>query len=154
MQLKWIIGIGIIAVAGWAVSMLNFGDSLVYFYTPAEARQKAPDLGRNTIKIGAMVKTGTVQWNPRDLDLAFVITDFKGNEIDVQHKGIKPDLFREGQGVVVEGRLSADGKNFTADRLMVKHSEEYKAPDDSHSIDKELLEKSIFKYQDGGPGGT
>jgi cytochrome c-type biogenesis protein CcmE len=54
-------------------------------------------------------------------------------------------MFKENSGVVVEGRIDAAGKKMVSQRLMVKHSEEYKKPDAHHSVDKELLEKSIFK---------
>jgi len=75
-----------------------------------------------------------------------VISDLKGHEIKVSHKGTPPDMFKEGQGVVVEGILSPDGKSVKSRRLMVKHSEEYKKPGDhAGTPNKELLEKSIFK---------
>ena len=62
--------------------------------------------------------------------------------------GTPPDMFKEGQGVVVEGRISTDGQSLAARNLMVKHSEEYKKPGAEHSsMDKELLEKSLFKGQ-------
>ena len=75
MKSKWIIGGVVIAGTIVAMSLLNLGDDLVYFYTPSEAVAKAADLGKNTIKIGALVKSGSVQWEARDLDLTFVLTD-------------------------------------------------------------------------------
>ncbi len=144
-NLKWLVGGGIIAVAVAAISTLNFGTSVVYFYTPAEAVTKATELSAKTIKVGALVKPGSVQWEPEALNLNFMLTDLKGNEIAVSHHGTPPDMFKENQGVVVEGRIDGGGKNFVATNLMVKHSEEYKKPDDHASMDKMLLEKSIFK---------
>jgi cytochrome c-type biogenesis protein CcmE len=117
----------------------------VYFYTPQEAFAKAADINDKTIKVGGMVKAGTVVWKPEDLALDFVMTDMQGVDIEVSHKGTPPDMFKENAGVVVEGRIEADGKKMVSQRLMVKHSEEYKTPDSHHSVDKELLEKSIFK---------
>ncbi|MGE0174513.1 MAG: cytochrome c maturation protein CcmE [Oligoflexales bacterium] len=145
--LKWLLVVGVIAVAGLAISKLNFGDNLVYFYTPQEAVAKAAELSAKKIRVGAMVKPGTVQWDPQSLQLAFTATDLKGSEIAVSHRGIKPDLFKEGQGVVMEGRIEASGTKFTSTNLMVKHSEEYKKPDDHGSMDKALLEESLFKGQ-------
>jgi len=124
------------------VSVLENG---VFFYTPKEAYEKAADIDSKTIKVGGMVKAGTVVWKPEDLALNFVMTDMQGTDIEVSHKGTPPDMFKENSGVVVEGRIEADGKKMVSQRLMVKHSEEYKKPDAQHSVDKELLEKSIFK---------
>ena len=84
-------------------------------------------------------------WKPEDLSLDFVMTDMRDTDIMVHHKGVPPDMFKEGQGVVVEGRIEQDGKRIVSRNLMVKHSEEYKKPDQQHSMNKELLEKSIFK---------
>ncbi len=142
---KWIIGLGVVVVAALAVGNLKFGDSVVYFYTPDEAFAKAGTISDKTIKVGGMVKTGSVQWKPEDLALDFVMTDMRDTDIQVHHKGVPPDMFKEGQGVVVEGRIDADGKRMVSRNLMVKHSEEYKKPDAQHSMNKELLEKSIFK---------
>lgn len=111
---KWILGFGVISIAIAVVSQLNFGDSLVYFYVPSEAVPQAQELSKKNIKIGAMVKKGTVDWQAKNLQLDFVITDYAGHEIDVGFKGIKPDMFNEGQGVVVEGKISPDGKTFQA----------------------------------------
>lgn len=144
--LKWLLGLGVIGVAVGVVTQLNFSDNLVYFYTPQEATAKAAELQAKSIKIGGMIMPGTVQWDAKNLDLAFTMTDLKGIDIAVTHKGIKPDMFKEGQGVVVEGKLDASGKHMVASKLMVKHSEEYKKPGDEHgSMNKALLEDSLFK---------
>jgi cytochrome c-type biogenesis protein CcmE len=145
LPLKWIVGGAVILVAALAVTNLQFGDNVVYFYTPQEAFAKAADNNDKTIKVGGMVKSGTVVWKPEDLALNFVMTDMQGVDIEVSHKGTPPDMFKENAGVVVEGRIESDGKKMVSQRLMVKHSEEYKTPDAQHSVDKELLEKSIFK---------
>ena len=143
--MKWIVGGGIILVAGLAVSNLKFGDNVVYFYTPDEAMAKAPEIDTKTIKVGGMVKAGSVDWKAEELALNFVISDLKGHEIKVAHKGNPPDMFKEMSGVVVEGHISKDGQTMVSQKLMVKHSEEYKKPDVEHSIDKQLLENSMFK---------
>ncbi len=145
---KWLIGIGVIAVAIVAIAMTQISSNTVYFYTPEEIAVKAPELAGKTIKVGGMVIVGSVDWKAEALDLAFTMTDLKGHEIRVQHKGTPPDMFKEGQGVVVEGTISADGKNMTSKTLLVKHSEEYKKPGDhAAGVSKELLEKSMFKDQ-------
>lgn len=145
LPLKWLLGGGVILVGALAVSNLKFSDNVVYFYTPQEAFAKAADINDKTIKVGGMVKTGTVEWKPEELALNFIMTDMQGIDIAVAHKGTPPDMFKENAGVVVEGRIDGEGKKMVSQRLMVKHSEEYKTPDAQHSVDKELLEKSIFK---------
>ncbi|NRA63806.1 MAG: cytochrome c maturation protein CcmE [Pseudobacteriovorax sp.] len=144
---KWLIGIFVIAFASIAISMLNFGENIVYFYTPKEATAQAAELSKKTIKVGGMVKAGSVDWQAKDIKLAFTLTDMKGTEITVNHDGTPPDMFKENQGVVVEGRLADDGSNLVAQRLMVKHSEEYKKPDDHSTMNEALLEESIFKNE-------
>lgn len=143
--MKWLVGGGVILVAALAVTNLNFGDNVVYFYTPDEAQAKAAEIDTKTIKVGGMVKAGTVVWKAEELFLEFVISDLKGHEIKIAHKGNPPDMFKENSGVVVEGHISKDGQSMVSQKLMVKHSEEYKAPDATHSTDKQLIEKSMFK---------
>lgn len=145
---RWIVGGVVIAGAVVGISFLNLGDNLIYFYTPGEAFAKAADLGSTTIKVGGMVKAGSVVWQRESLDLNFTVTDMKGHEISVAHKGTPPDMFKENSGVVVEGRLEDGGKHMVSRNLMVKHSEEYKKPDGSSTdLNKEMLERSLFKGQ-------
>ncbi len=146
LPLKWIIGGAVLVLAIIAASSLKFGEgSVVYFYTPDEAFAKAAELDNKIIKVGGMVKAGSVMWKAEDVHLSFVMTDMKGVDIQVEHNGVPPDMFKENSGVVVEGRITPNGQSMTAQKLMVKHSEEYKAPDAQHSANKEMLEKSIFK---------
>jgi len=142
---KWLLGATVIGCAIVGLGFLNLGDNLVYFYTPAEAIAKASDIGDKTIRVGAMVKAGSVKRSVEPINVEFVATDLKDAEIFVKYQGIAPDMFKEGQGVVVEGRLLDSGRTMIAKNLLVKHSEEYKKPDAQHSLDKEYLQKSLFK---------
>lgn len=142
---RWLVGGAVIAASVVGLSFLSLGDNLVYFYTPQEAYAKGADLEGQLVKVGGMVKAGTVEWKPETVSLAFVMTDFQGHEIAVRHTGSPPDMFKENQGVVVEGRLQEGGKTMASRNLMVKHSEEYKKPGDHSTMDKALLEKSLFK---------
>jgi cytochrome c-type biogenesis protein CcmE len=142
---KWIVGACIIAGVVIGMSFLSLNDNLVYFYTTGEATAQAETLATKNIKVGGMVKPGSVQWEPEKLALNFVITDLKEHEIVVNHRGTPPDMFKENQGVVVEGKIDPTGKSMTSKHLMVKHSEEYKKPGDHSTMDKALLERSIFK---------
>ena len=151
---KWVIGISLIAVAVLAIALTQISSNTVYFYTPDEVQAKAATLNSQNIKVAGMVVAGSREWAPETLKLAFTITDLKNHDIRVSYNGPPPDMFKEGQGVVVEGKISMDGKSFAAKTLMVKHSEEYKKPSEhGGSINKELLEKSLFKDQTSGDGG-
>ena len=142
---KWVIGGTVIGLAILVISFLTLGQNAVYFYTPAEAVLQAKRLQKDEIKVGGMVLPGSQKWIAANLDLQFTLTDFKGNEIHVKHKGTPPDMFKEGSGVVVEGRIDSAGGEMISRNLMVKHSEEYKKPDEGHSVDKKLIEDSMFK---------
>lgn len=144
--MKWVILAGIVGMVALIITQLNFGDGMVYFYTPKEVLAKKAEIKGKPVMVGAMVKAGSVTWQPEHLKLDFTLTDFKGHEIAVNHVGVKPDLFKENQGVVVEGSFAPDG-SLKAKKLIVKHSEEYKAPHSGESIDKKLLQESIFKNQ-------
>lgn len=104
-------------------------DNLVYFLTPSELQAKGDSARGKPVRLGGMVVPGTVKWDAQNLDLRFTLADTKGN-IEVHSKKAPPQMFREGQGVVVEGRLNRSGI-FESTSLMVKHSNEYKAPHDA-----------------------
>jgi cytochrome c-type biogenesis protein CcmE len=144
-QLRLVIGISIILLTIIALSFLKLGGNIVYFYTPSEAYAEGVKIQDKVIRIGGMVQENSREWDGDNLNLSFQLTDYKGHDIMVDYIGSPPDLFKEGQGVVVEGYYQHDAKKFAAKKLMVKHSEEYQMPDAEHSIDKELLQKSIFK---------
>lgn len=146
---SWFIGAAIILGAAFLMSFLVMPEYMVYFYTPREALLKASELSKRDIKVGGMVEAGSMKWNAQDLLLTFTLTDLSDVKIMVTYLGTPPDMFKENSGVVVEGRINDDGTQLKANKLMVKHSEEYKAPDDGHSVDKELIEKSIFKGVSG-----
>lgn len=145
-SMRWTIGIAVIAGAIGLIATTQLSSNVVYFYTPDEAYAKAAEISGKNIKVGGMVLPGSVNWQPENLSLSFTISDLKGHEIRISHKGTPPDMFKENQGVVVEGQLANDGKSMLSRRLMVKHSEEYKKPGDhAAGPNKQLLEQSIFK---------
>jgi cytochrome c-type biogenesis protein CcmE len=94
-----------------------------------------------------MVVPGSVDWKAENLSLHFTLSDLKGAEIRIAHTGTPPDMFKENQGVVVEGSIAKDGKTMTSKHLLVKHSEEYKSSGDHSTMEKTLLEQSMFKGQ-------
>ena len=112
------------AAAGLVLYAMN--DSLVFFYTPSEVQQKLQakqiDLDR-PFRLGGLVETGSVERDATGVNVRFRVTDTV-DTLTVAYQGILPDLFREGQGVVAQGRLGADGV-FTATEVLAKHDENY-----------------------------
>jgi cytochrome c-type biogenesis protein CcmE len=114
--------IGALAVLAVAASLVLFAlrDNIVFFYTPVELAQKQIAPGAR-LRIGGLVKEGSVVRNGRDV--SFAVTD-RTKDLDIAYTGLLPDLFREGQGVVVDGFLLSDG-TFKADSVLAKHDERY-----------------------------
>ena len=118
-------------------------ESTVFFYTPGEILAKPADFRGREIRIGALVVRNSTQWDPNQVLLKFKVTEDSTNAIEVVYPGVKPDMFREGQGVVVEGRLDATGV-FQANTLLVKHSEDY-AIDKNQRLEKEKKYRSVIQ---------
>lgn len=127
-----LIGGGLAALGLAAYLVLNaFESNLVFFFTPSQiALGEAPK--NRTFRVGGMVKEGTVKRD--NLTVAFVVTD-TAKEVSVSYTGILPDLFREGKGVVAQGKLGDDGK-FTATEVLAKHDENYMPPEAQHAVDE------------------
>ena len=122
--------LAVLAVA--AMLVLNaFRSNLVFFYTPTQiANGEAPH--NKAFRIGGLVKTGTLH---RDgVTAYFTVTDTSKDTI-VKYTGILPDLFREGRGVVAEGRIGDDGQ-FTASEVLAKHDENYMPPEAKSAVDQ------------------
>ena len=100
-------------------------DSLIFFYSPSEIINKKEIEGK-TIRLGGLVEKGTINYIDKS-KLQFKVTD-GNNYILVLYEGIVPDLFREEQGVVCEGKVNLDGI-FVADRILAKHDENYMPPE-------------------------
>lgn len=119
----------VVAVAGLTISVLfvmnAFRNNLVFFFSPSDvAAGKAP--ADRTFRLGGMVVKGSVH-RGKDLNIQFVVTDFK-NSINVHYRGILPDLFREGQGVIAQGRFGP-AHVFQANQVLAKHDEKYMPPE-------------------------
>jgi cytochrome c-type biogenesis protein CcmE len=118
-------------------------ENLVYFLTPSELMAKGDSAHGKPVRLGGMVLPGTVKWDADAIELKFRMTDGK-TQLDVHSEKAPPQMFREGQGVVVEGKLTRAGV-FESSSLMVKHSNEYKAPD--HAEKPEEAYKTLIKAQ-------
>ncbi len=103
-----------------------FEDNLVFFYSPSELAEKAIPDGRR-FRLGGLVEEGSVNRLADGLTVEFVITDLAAT-VAVRYRGPLPDLFREGQGVVTEGKMS-EGGIFIADNVLAKHDENYMPPE-------------------------
>ena len=110
-----LIGAGLLAA--WALR-----NQASYFYLPAQMASDPPEAGR-AVRLGGMVEAGSLKKEADGVTLAFVVGDGTAR-IPVRFKGIAPDLFKEGSGVVAEGRIAPDG-TFVADNLLAKHDEKY-----------------------------
>jgi cytochrome c-type biogenesis protein CcmE len=129
MNRKRLLSVGSLVVILGTFGYLLFGglgENIVFFLTPQELLAKE-DKGYDVpVRLGGQVLPGSVQWNADSLSLRFRLTD-GGKDVLVHSKGAPPQMFRDGMGVVVEGRYHRDGV-FQATNLMVKHSNEYRAP--------------------------
>ena len=104
----------------------GIGENLVYFLTPEELVARGERAYDVPVRLGGQVVPGSVQWNAEAVDLRFAITD-GAKTIPVHSSGAPPQMFRDGIGVVVEGRYHRGGA-FESTSVMVKHSNEYRAP--------------------------
>ena len=123
---------GVVVVGIAAALVLNALNSNIALYvTPSEVAAGKTPKGQ-AFRIGGMVKDGSVKRD--NLTVHFVVTDTV-KEVPVAYTGILPDLFKEGKGAVVQGRLGADG-NFTASEVLAKHDENYTPPAAQHAVDE------------------
>lgn len=107
------------------LALTAFQDNLLFFYSPTDlVERETPD---RRFRLGGLVEEGSVERLSDGVTVRFVVTD-TAHRVPVSYSGILPDLFREGQGVVAQGRLTADGV-FVADEVLAKHDENYHPPE-------------------------
>jgi cytochrome c-type biogenesis protein CcmE len=125
-------GVALIAIA--AALVLNaFRGNVVFFFSPSEvATHQAPQKGN--FRLGGMVEKGSLKRSADGLTVQFVVTD-TDKSIPVVYKGMLPDLFKEGKGVVTQGSLGTDGV-FHASQVLAKHDENYMPPEAAHALSK------------------
>ena len=128
-----------------ALMLAAFEDNIVFFHSPTDVATR-PDISKDRrIRVGGLVKPGSVRKEADGVTTAFLVTD-TAHDLPIAYRGLLPDLFREGQGVVVEGRLQTDGV-FRADEVLAKHDENYMPPEVAEAIRKSGQWK-------GGASGT
>ena len=135
----WLL-VGSLAVLGVAATLVltALNDNLVFFYSPTQVAERkiGPD---RRFRLGGLVEAGSVQKNGQET--RFVVTD-TAKTVPVIYRGLLPDLFREGQGVVAEGSLGPDGV-FVAREVLAKHDENYMPPEVAKAI------KDAGQWKDG-----
>lgn len=156
---RWFL-VAALAVAGLGFLLITAGGidkNLVYYWNPTELHAAGPKALGATIRLGGLVAPGSVAQG-QGSGLEFDVTDGQ-QKVHVKSSGVPPQMFRERIGVVVEGTMTEAG-HFECNRLMVSHSNEYRAPDDKESADKldmrklmrSLQEDELKKLESGKPG--
>ncbi len=156
MNKKLTLGVGVVVllvVFGY-FAFGGLGRSLVYFWTPTELLAEGDAAYGTSVRLGGMVVPGSVLWDPESRELRFALAD-EGGTVQVYNAGIPPQMFLEAAeraepiGAVVEGSLTREGV-FRATNLMVKHSEEYRAP--QHEGERTEYYRDLFQQQGTGSG--
>lgn len=132
---KRMITIGVIlAILGAAIGLVLYALStnINLFYSPTQIHAGEAPTGV-TLRAGGMVVEGSVQRNPQTLDVSFEVTDY-AQKVRIEYQGILPDLFREGQGIVAQGKLNESGV-LIASEVLAKHDEEYMPPEISAALE-------------------
>ena len=110
-------------------------EKIVFFYTPSKLFEKEEDK-MQYIRVGGLVKEKSINFSDDGLKVNFMITDNK-KTVNVMFEGILPDLFRENQGVVAEGRFNKEKKIFLAEKVLAKHDENYMPPEIHKALEEE-----------------
>ena len=128
------ITLGLSALAVAAALVLNaFQSNLVFFFSPSQVAANEAPIGKR-FRIGGLVEEGSIQRHESGLTVNFAVTD-SAESIPVVYTGILPDLFKEGKGVVAQGKISANGI-FEADEVLAKHDENYMPPEAAMALEQ------------------
>ena len=121
-----LVGVGVAGLALSATLVLSaFQKNLVFFYTPSQVAANEAPVGKS-FRIGGLVEKGSVKREADGVSVQFIVTD-TAKSIPVVYRGILPDLFKEGKGVVTQGKIGPDG-TFRAEEVLAKHDENYMPP--------------------------
>ena len=137
-----VVGVVIILAAFGFLLYGGIDKNVVFFLTPNELLARGTEAYDVPVRLGGLVQPGSVKWDADKLDLRFVVMDSGGQSINVHSSGAPPQMFRDGMGVVVEGRYHRSGV-FESTNLMVKHSNEYRKPE--HGERPQQMYKSLVK---------
>jgi cytochrome c-type biogenesis protein CcmE len=138
-----IIATGVLLLGGAAALVLNaFQSNLVFFFSPSQVAANEAPRGK-AFRIGGMVEKGSLTRASDGLTVGFRVTD-TAKTISVTYTGILPDLFKEGKGVVAQGKLGPDG-NFIATEVLAKHDENYMPPAAAQAIEQAQKAQKTLK---------
>jgi cytochrome c-type biogenesis protein CcmE len=130
----WLVAIGVVLLGtATTLVLLALGDSVALFRSPSELTADPPPPDR-LLRIGGLVEAGSVAKEADGVTVNFRVTD-NAATVPVRFRGMLPDLFREGQGVVAAGKLGSDGV-FVADEVLAKHDEKYMPPEVVEALKK------------------
>ena len=136
------VGVVIILAAFGFLLYGGIDKNVVFFLTPNELLERGSAAYDVPVRLGGLVQPGSVKWDAEKLDLRFVVMDSGGQAVNVHSSGAPPQMFRDGMGVVVEGRYHRNGV-FESTNLMIKHSNEYRKPE--HGERPQQMYKSLVK---------
>ena len=133
---RGLVVVGVLSLLGVATALVlsAFRENLVFFYSPSQvAAGEVP--ARHGFRLGGLVEGGSVRRSGDGLDVHFTVTD-RVQRVPVVYRGALPDLFREGQGVVAQGRLEGEGaaRRFVAAEVLAKHDENYMPPEAEQAL--------------------
>jgi cytochrome c-type biogenesis protein CcmE len=133
--------VGLAALGIAAALVLNaFQSNLVFFFSPSQiAANEAPR--ERSFRVGGLVEEGSLKRDSSGLSVSFVVTDL-AKTLPVTYTGLLPDLFKEGKGVVAQGKLGADGV-FRADQVLAKHDENYMPPEAAEALKNAQAGKGV-----------
>lgn len=127
-----VIGVALIVLGLASTLVLNaFQSNLVFFFSPSQVASKEAPVERS-FRLGGLVEVGSVERDSQSLAVKFAVTDTL-QKITVSYSGLLPDLFREGKGVVAQGKLGPDGV-FNAEQVLAKHDENYMPPEAAQAL--------------------
>jgi cytochrome c-type biogenesis protein CcmE len=144
-------GLAVVVLAS-ALVLSAFKKNLVFFFTPTQVANHEVPQGRS-FRIGGLVEAGSVKRQADGVTVQFVVTD-TAKSIPVQYRGVLPDLFKEGKGVVTQGKLGPGGV-FVAEEVLAKHDENYMPPEAADAVQRahkamEESKKTLVTSQAGG----
>ena len=138
-----LIGAGLVVLAAAVTLVLTaFQQNLVFFFTPSQVAANEAPIGK-PFRIGGMVEQGSLKRGGDGLTVQFTVTD-TAKSVQVKYTGILPDLFKEGKGVVAQGRLGPDGV-FQATEVLAKHDENYMPPEAAHALEQGAKAQKTIK---------
>ena len=151
-RLFMVFAILVAAIAFGVIATTGISDNLVYYWTPTDLHAAGNKAYGATIRLGGMVKAGSIEHHGSGTSVEFDVRD-AARIVHVKSSSVPPQMFRENIGVVVEGTMTREGY-FKSNRLMVSHSNEYKAPKDGHSVDEKELKKLMQSTEGMATEGT